>query len=98
MFFNQRDEIGGGIAREGRFREMWILADKVFRRAMDIGEVAAPAARDQDLFARVLRAFKHRDAFATLAGFDGTHQPCCAATEDECIEFVNHGAITCRTG
>ena len=37
-----------------------------------------------------VRVFEDRDAAAALAGFDGAHQACRAAAEDECIEGVGH--------
>ena len=60
---------------------------------MEIGEVAAAAAGDEDFFADAVGVIEHEDAAATLAGSDGSHEPRCSRAEYEDIEslFVMHG-------
>jgi hypothetical protein len=60
---------------------------------VQVGKVGAASARDQDLFARPLRALQHRDAAPAAGGFDRGHQACRTRSEDEDIETVLiHGA------
>jgi hypothetical protein len=47
---DQRHEIGGGVAGERRFGEVRVGGDKIFRPAIEVGEIAAPAAGDEDFF------------------------------------------------
>ena len=52
---------------------MRIPGDKVVRSRMQIREIAAAAARDQNLFANAIRAFEHQNSPSALAGLDGAH-------------------------
>jgi hypothetical protein len=63
---------------------------------MKVGEVAASAARDKDLLAQPVGVLDHGDAAAALAGFDGAHQACRAAAENECVEGMGH-EVTCAS-
>jgi hypothetical protein len=58
---------------------------------MQIREVAAPAARNQDLFPGSLGAFHHRDALSALARFDRAHQAGRAGAQDHHIKGLLHG-------
>jgi hypothetical protein len=42
---------------------------------MQVGEIAAPAARDQNLFTDARGALQHGHAPSSFAGFDRAHQP-----------------------
>jgi hypothetical protein len=55
---------------------------------MQVGEVAASAAGDQDFLADAVGMFEHNDATAALAGLDGTHQAGSAASQDDHVEWV----------
>ncbi len=44
VFFRERGHVGGREAGERGFAEMRVLAEEVFRGAMEVGEVAAAAA------------------------------------------------------
>ncbi len=52
MCVYQFDEIPLSITRQRRFGEMGVGADEGIRRAVHIGEIAAPAARNADFLAR----------------------------------------------
>ena len=56
---------------------------------MQVGEIAAPAAGDQNLFPDSIAAFDDQHAPAALAGLDGAHQARGAATDDNHIT-ANH--------
>ena len=68
MFFHQRDKVRRFVPGQGGFREVGICGIEMFRPAMDIGEVAAASARDQDFLARAIGPFQNGDAsFASKA-------------------------------
>jgi len=61
---------------------------------MEVGEVAAASAGDEDLFAGTLCALEYSDAARAAAGFDRGHEACGSGAEDEDIEtVVIHGAF-----
>ena len=71
MFFNQGDEIGGGVAGEGGFQKVFVCGDEVFRPAMEDGEIAAASSGDQDFLADAVGALQHGDASPAFSGFHG---------------------------
>src|ERR1700716_810838 len=85
VLLNQGDEIGGCVTRQGGLCEVWIRGKKIFRAAMNVCEIAAASARDENLFAQPVRMVEYSDAASALAGFDGAHQASGAAAKDQCI-------------
>ena len=63
-FSTKRNEIGRCVTRQRRLGKMRVGGDEVFRTTMEIGEVAAPAAGDQDLFADAPGPLQHGHAAA----------------------------------
>jgi hypothetical protein len=55
---------------------------------MQIGEIATPAAGDEDLFADAIGVLQHGDPAATFAGFDGAHQSGGPAAENDYVESL----------
>ncbi len=53
---------------------------------MQVGEVATPAAGDEDLLADALGALQHGHATPAFAGFDGAHQPGSATAQNDYVE------------
>ena len=86
MLFDECDEIRGCVAGQRRLGKMRIGGDEILGLAVQIGEIAAPAAGDEDLLANAIGVLQHGDPAATLAGFDGTHQSGCAAAENNYVE------------
>ena len=91
MFFHERDEVIGRVAGQRGFCEVRIRGDEIFRRAMNVREVAASAAGDEDFFAGAVGVFEDSDAASALAGFDGAHESCGACAEDYGVEGVGGG-------
>ena len=60
MALDQRDEVVLGVAVERGFVEMRIGGEKPVRRAVQVGEVAAPAAGDQDLRAGLVEMIEQQ--------------------------------------
>ena len=93
MPLDEPDKIRGGVARQRGFSEVWIGRKKIVRLRVQVGEVAAASAGDEDFYAGPLGTLNHRDAASTAAGFNRRHQAGCTAAEYEYIETVRfHGA------
>ncbi len=66
---------------------------------MQVGEIAAAAAGDQNFLADAIRALDQQDAPAPLSRFHRTHQAGRAGSEDDDVVFLIHAALfnsTCR--
>src|SRR5579864_1348939 len=89
VFFHQRNKIGRRVTGQGGLGKVRIGGDKVFRTAMQVGKVAAPAARDEDLFADALSPLQYRHAAATLTGFNGAHKAGSSSAENDDIKTLH---------
>jgi hypothetical protein len=69
-----------------------VFGEEVLGAAVEVGEVGAAAAGDEDLFADALGVVEQKDAAAATAGGGGTHKAGSAGSEDEDIE-VRGGAV-----
>ncbi len=85
MALDEVDEIAGCIAGKRGLAEMRILRQEILRARMDVGEVAPPAARDADLFARRLGMIEDHDAAPAFARFDRTHHAGSTGTDDHYV-------------
>ena len=90
VFFNQRDEVRRFVPGQGGFREVGIRGIEVFRPAMEVGEIAAASAGDEDLFTRAIGPFQDGDAAAAFARLDRAHQPGGSGAQNYRIKFVDH--------
>jgi len=63
---------------------------------VEIREVAAASAGDENFFADFFGAFEEHNAAATLAGFDGAHQAGGTAAQHDYIEVVHPGSSRSR--
>jgi len=64
---------------------------KVLRTAVYVGEIAAAAAGNQNLFAQPIGVFENGGTLSALSRFNGAHQTCGAASENQHIERVGGG-------
>ena len=85
MAFHQIEEVARGISAERGFREVRVLRQVPIRRGVDIGEIAPPAAGNQDLLARLSGTFQHHHPFAELACAPCGHQARRAAAQNDRI-------------
>src|SRR6202140_2463645 len=90
MLLHQRNEILRRVAGKQRLGKMRIAGEKILRPAVEVGEIAAPTARDENLLSQLVCTFEYRDATAALARLNGAHQACCAAAENQCVEGMDH--------
>jgi hypothetical protein len=61
---------------------------------VEVGEVAAASAGDEDFLAETVGMLEDGDAASALAGFNGTHQACRAAAENHCVEMMGHYGLS----
>ena len=67
---------------------MRVSGNKIFGRTVNIGEVAAATAGDQDFFADAIGVFKNSDAATAFACFDGAHQASGTRAENQSVEVA----------
>jgi hypothetical protein len=79
---DQVDEIARRVARERRAAEVGIGRVEVVRSDVDVGEIAAAAARDADLLGDLLGVVDEDDRAAELATDRGAVQPGGASADD----------------
>ena len=86
---DQSNEVRRRVAAERRLGEMRIGGMEAIGGRADIGEIAPPAARDQDLLPRLVGMVDQQHPPAALTGRRRTHQPGRAGAEDD--EVVSGG-------
>ena len=89
---DQSDEIARRIARQRRTAKIGILRQVVRRTRVKIGEIAASAARDADLFAELVGMLDQQNAPPALSGDGGAHHPRGACADDDNVEARTGGA------
>ena len=85
------DEVLRGIASEGGAAEAGVVGPEAVGVGMQVGEVAATAAGDEDLFAGLAGVIEHEDAAAAAGGGGGGHQPGGAGAEDDDVDLLHAG-------
>ena len=93
VLFDEGDEVLWREASKRGFGEVRVGAEEVFGFGADVGEVAAAAAGDEDLFAGAVGVVEEEDAAASFAGFDGGHQAGGACAEDHYVKLHAHVLI-----
>ena len=88
--FDEGDEVRGRVAAQRRLGEVRVGRDEAIGRGVEVGEVAPPAARDEDLPARRFGVLDHQHAASALAGLARAHQAGRAGAEDDDVVAVVH--------
>src|SRR6185437_3867480 len=83
---DERDEVALRVAAERRDAEMRVSGEKILRAGVDVGEVAAPAARDADLLSGSHGMVDDQNRAAALARFDRAHHAGGTCTDHNNIE------------
>ena len=98
VFVDERQEIRGRESCQCGAAKIRIVGEEILRGAMQIREIAAAAAGDQDFFAGFVGAFEDGDSRAESAGFRGAKQACRAGPNDDCVKFhlTAHGLPSTR--
>ena len=91
MRLDKVQKVARRVAAKRRFHEMRIGRKEAVGRGVDIGEIAPPAARYQDLGAGFRGFFDHQHAAAALARAHRAHHARRAATQYDGVIIVGHG-------
>jgi hypothetical protein len=92
VLLDEGEEVLRGVAREGGFGEVRVGGEKVFGAGVEVGEVAAASAGDEDFFAGAVCVVEDEGAAIAPASFDGGHEAGGACAEDEDVDF-GHWAV-----
>ena len=102
VLLDQLDEVERGEPAERGSAEVRVVGQIVFGLDLEMGEVAASAAGNQDLLADVWRAFKQQHLPAALPGRAAAHQARGTGADDHGVKcgFGRHGCdpITKKIG
>jgi hypothetical protein len=82
MFFEECKKTCGRETGERGFGEVGIGGDKVFRGAMNIGEIATATAGNEDFLADAVGTFEDGDSAAALSCLDGAEEAGGASAEN----------------
>ncbi len=80
---HKREEVPLGVAAERRLREMRVLGQEAAGLGPGVGEVAPPAARDEDLLSGLVGVVDHQHARPRLPGRRRRQQPRPAGAKDD---------------
>lgn len=69
---------------------MRICRQEIVRTAIQIGEVTAASAGNEDLLADAIGVFEHSDATSALASREGTHQAGRASAKNDRVKIAGH--------
>jgi hypothetical protein len=90
MPLDQRDEVVLRVTVERRLVEMRIGRDEPVRLAVEVGEVAAPAAGDEDFRARLVEMIEQQHFEPALSRGECAHQPGGAGADHDRVEGLAH--------
>ena len=94
MLFDQRDEIRGRVPRQRGFREVFVRGNEIFRLAMNVGEITASPAGDQNFLADAIGMLEHGDAPPAFAGLDRAEESSGAAAKNHSVKFANQERVS----
>jgi len=86
VLFYQGDHVRRGEGGEGGLGEVGVFGEEVLRAGVEVGEVGAAAAGDEDLLADAVGVVEEEDAFAAASGFCGAEEACGSGAEDDDVE------------
>ena len=90
MTFDQGEKVGRRVAGEGGAAELQVGGEVIVRRGAQVGEIAASAAGDGDLFSDTIVMLQDEHAAAGAGGGHRAEQSRRAPAEDDDI-MVLHG-------
>ena len=91
---HHRDEIPRRVSRQRRFGEVRIRRHEILRRGVPVGEIAASAARDQDLAPNLRVVLQHHHPPPAPPRLDGAHQPGGARSDYHRIDSLSRHPLT----
>ncbi len=97
VLLDEGEEVEGGVAGEGGLGEVRVGGEEVFGAGVEVGEVAAASAGDEDFLAGRGGVFEDEGAAAAAGGVRGAEEAGGAGSEDEDVG-LGHGAIRVSQG
>jgi hypothetical protein len=94
VLFDQCDEVRGRVPGQRGFREVFVRGNEIFWRAMNIGEIAAAAAGDENFLPDAIGMFKHRDAPPAFAGLNRAEESLCTPAKNQSVKVMNQECIS----
>ena len=94
---DQRDEILRAIAAQRRFGEMGVGGQIAVGRGVDVGEIAAATAGNEDLLAHLIGMIDQQHAPAPLARYRRAHHPRRACAQDDRVPISHYRPRLRRT-
>ena len=94
MLLGQRDEIRGRVPRQRGFREVFIRGNEIVRLAVNVGEIAASPAGDENLLPDSISMLEHGDTPPAIAGLDGAEESRGPAAKNQGVEFAHQERIS----
>jgi hypothetical protein len=96
---DQREEILWSAAREGGFHEVRTAAGDIGRGCgAEVGEIAASAARDENLVSEPCLVFDHKHAPSAQSRHPSTEEPCGTPAHDDDIVVQPASRFRKRSG
>ena len=86
VLLHQRDKVARGVTGECRAAKVRVFRKEVLGSAVDVSEVAAPAARDADLLAELWRVLDQHSTAPALSRDRGAHHSGRAGADDNDVE------------
>lgn len=94
VLFDEREKIAGRVASQGGLGEMGVRGKEVFWVGVEVGEIAAASAGDEDFLSDAVCMFEDSDAASAFACFESTEQPGGAGTQDQNVEGTEQRGLT----
>ena len=88
MLFDQCDEIRWRVPRQRGFCEVLVRRNEIFRLAINVGEITAPAAGDQDFLADAIGMLEHGDTTPSFAGLDCAEESSGSSAKDQRVKVA----------
>lgn len=93
VLFYEADKVRRPVAGKGRFTEMRILRNKIFGPAVNVGKIASPAARYDDLSAYLSIVLDNQYSLAAFSRGYRAKKPSCTAADDDGV-VVHLGEVS----
>ena len=89
--FNQGEEVLRGVAGERGAGEVGVGGEEVFRAGVEVGEVAAASAGDEDLLAGLVGVVEDEGAASAVGGVHGAEEAGGSGAEDQDVGPARSG-------
>ncbi len=102
LFFHIRDAVALGqgqkipwrVACQRRFDKVRVSAQVIGRCGIQVGEIAASAARHQDFLAGLVGMVQHQHMLSAMAGCLGAKQPGSTSANDDYVGVLHDGQLS----